>query len=569
MNNPQNFRQIKNYQIIRELSRHNEGIYINYLAQNNLNNQTVILTNLMMSPSVITTDKNITYQTILKLLQSLNHDGIPYHLDCFDSENEFYLVQEYPNTKPLISINQCTLEELKKIAISTLNILIYLQEQNSPFFHHQICPENLLIDHNFQVYLINFGFAQLGDINCPFYSIMNKSKGFIPPEAIRGRILTKNSDLYSLGVTLSCLITGTKSNKINSLIGQDGAFNLLGLISNKISLTWIEWLENIVAINPQHRYADAITAFNIIKNVNINRLPDVQFTPDLLDFKNNDYGEIITKIITIINPITDTDLDGKWEVLPSKYDVSIDNIHPWITFNPSEFQGNKINCKIIIDTNKLKAGKIYKRKLIIKANSSEQNHILPLKIEIASIKSKNLIYSSLIVLFVIALICGWLSGIMVSFTPDVINWLTLILGLLIGSIGGYGASFSKIDWFVKAVGSITSLIIIVGLIGLGTDLDLIIGFIAGLVVSCVAGMTIKFYFEKNCPKITTITLAVLTAILGITFGINFNFPNGNSLLLFLMLATGLPLLLMLLNPYWQYQKRLNHYHKKYKSLIQS
>ncbi len=558
---------MENYQIIRELSRHNEDIYINYLAQNNLNNQTVILTDLIIPPSLTTTDTNKDCQTILGLLQSLNHDGIPHHIDCVESENGFYLVQEYPDVKPLTLINQWTLEELKKIAISSLNILVYLQKQNPPIFHHQICPENLLIDSNFQVYLINFAFAQLSNLNCPFYSIMNKNKGFIPPEQKRGRILTKNSDLYSLGVTLSCLITGTKSYKVNSLIGQDGGFNLLGLISNKMSLTWIEWLENIVAINPQHRYPDAITALNIIENVDINRLPDVQFTPNLLDFKSNDYGDIITQTVTINNPITDTNLEGKWEVASSKYDVSIDNIHPWITFKPLEFKGNKINCKIIIDTNKLKTETIYKRKLIIKANSSEQNHILPLRIKTASIKSKNLIYSSLIVLFVIALICGWLSGIMVSFTPNLINWLTFILGLVIGSIGGYGASFSKIDWLVKAVGSTTSLIIIVGLIGLGTDLDLIIGFIEGLVVSCTAGMMIKFYLEKNCSRIITITLAFLTAILGITSGINLTLTSGNSLLLLLTIATGLPLVLILLNPYWQYQKQLKHYHQQRKSLI--
>ncbi|MBL1210387.1 protein kinase family protein [Geminocystis sp. GBBB08] len=570
MNNTQKLKSLENYKIINEISRHDEGIYINYLAENNLNSQTVILTNLIFPSSLTIGDINTDYQTILELLQSLNHQGIPHHLDYFKTEKGFCLIQEYPTAiKSLFSINQYTLEEIKKIAISTLNILVYLQTQSFPIFHHQIRPENLLIDSDFQVYLINFGFAQLGMINCPFYSIMNKSKGFIPPEEKRGRKLTKNSDVYSLGVTLSCLVTNTPSDKINSLIGQDGAFNLLGLISNQMSLTWIEWLENIVAINPQHRYPDATSALTIIDNIDINRLPDIKFTPNSLDLKSNDYGEIITQTIMISNLITDTNLEGKWEVAPSKYDVSVDNLHPWITFKPSQFKENKINCQITIDTNKLKAGKIYKRKLIIKANSSAQNHVLPLRIKTATIKSKNLIYSSLIVLFVIALIGGWLSGVMISFTPYLINWLTLIFGFLIGSIGGYGASFSKIDWFVKAVGSITSLIIIVGLMGLGTDVDLIMGFIVGFIVSCFAGMMIKFYREKNCPQITTIILALLTAILGITLGINFNFPNGNSLLLFLISTAGLPLLLILLNPYWQYQKRLNHYHQQQKYLIQS
>lgn len=560
---------MEKYQIIRELIRNDEDIYINYLAKNNLNNKTVILTDFIFPSSLITYNKTYDYQTILILLQSFSNDRIPNHLDCFETKNGFCLIQEYPITKPLSLSNQYTLEEIKKITISIVNILVYLQKQNLPIFHNQICPENLLIDSDLQVYLINFGFAQLPNINSPCFSIMNRSKGFIPPEEKRGKILTKNSDLYSLGVTLLCLITGTKSNKVNNLIAKNGGFNLLGLISNKMSLTWIHWLENIVAINPKDRYFDAITALNIIENIDIIRYPDVQFNPTVIDLKSNNYGEKIIQYVTINNPIIDTNLQGTWEVLSSKYDVPLNHHHPWITFNPSQFNSNKIDCEIIIDTNKLKMKKIYKRKLILKANSSTQNHILPLIIQTASIHSKNLISSSLIILFIIALICGWLSGIMVGFTPNLINWLTFILGFLIGNIGGYGASFSKINWFVKAVGSMTSLILIVGFMGLGTDLDLIIGFIAGLVVSCMAGMMIKFYLEKNCPKVITITLALLTIILAFSFGINFNFPNGNSFLLLLMLGTGLPLILILVNPYWQYQKQLNNYHKKYKSLIQS
>lgn len=255
-----------------------------------------------------------------------------------------------------------------------------------------------------------------------------------------------------------------------------------------------------MAINPQHRYDDAITALNIIENVDIIRFVDVKFTPNFIDFKSSNYEETIIESIVITNPIIETNLQGKWKVFPSKYDINLDNFHPWITFNPSTFEGNKINGEIIMDTSKLRMGQIYKRKLILETNSSTKDYILSLKIETGFIKAKNLIYPSLIVLFLIALITGKLSGVMVNFTPNLINWLTFILGLLMGSFGGYGASFSKIDWFVKAVGSVSSLIIIVGFMGLGTDVDLIVGFIIALVVTSMAGMMIKFYLEKIILK---------------------------------------------------------------------
>jgi len=108
-----------------------------------------------------------------------------------------------------------------------------------------------------------------------------------------------------------------------------------------------------------------------------------------------------------------------------------------------------------------------------------------------------------------------------------------------------------------------------GFVGLSTDLDLIIGFIASLIITCIAGMMIKFYGEKNCPKITTFILALLTAIFGISLGINFSFMNTNSFLLLLIISTGFPLILILINPYWQYQKQLNNYRRQEKSLINS
>lgn len=61
-------------------------------------------------------------------MKSLNHHSIPKHIDCFDTKNSFCLIQEYPSLKPLTLDNEYTLEEIKKITISILNIITYLQQ---------------------------------------------------------------------------------------------------------------------------------------------------------------------------------------------------------------------------------------------------------------------------------------------------------------------------------------------------------------------------------------------------------------------------------------------------------
>ncbi len=568
MNNPQSSNEFDKYQVICELGRHPEDIYINYLAEDNSTKEVVILTKFSQFQSK-TKQENIDYQALLVLLQSLEHEGIPPYLDCFESNDDFYLVQKYPETKPLSIIKKWTLAQIKEITISILDIFTYLQEQHPAISHNQICPSNLLIDSNFQVYLINFGFAQIANYDLPFYDAMNRNKGFIAPEKKRGKTLTKNSDLYSLGVTLLCLIKEKEANKISKLVGIDGGFNVQGLMSNQMNLTWIKWLENLVAINPQHRYEDAITALNFIQNIEIIRYPEVNFIPDYLELKSQNYGETLIQNITITNPITDTILEGQWEIVPSTYDTSINGLNSWIDISPLEFSSNKINCEIRINTSKLKVGKVYQRQLIIKANTFQENHFLPLRIKTSPIKMKNLIYTSLIMLLCTALVCGWLSGKMVGFTPSITNWLALASGLKIGSFGGYGASFAKINLFVKSVAIMTSITVLGSFLGLGVDVDLIMGFIAGLVVSCTAGIVIKFYVEKNCPRKMAIAIACLTSILGISLGIDLSLSMGNSLLLWLILISGLPLIFLLVKPYWQYQKLLTSYNQQQRFLINS
>jgi len=91
--------------------------------------------------------------------------------------------------------------------------------------------------------------------------------GFMPPEQILGKSLTNASDLYSLGATLICLLTQTRSSKIGNLIDDSFHFKIHQLVP-ELNLHWIDWLENMVATSQAKRFPDAATALNRLKAIN-------------------------------------------------------------------------------------------------------------------------------------------------------------------------------------------------------------------------------------------------------------------------------------------------------------
>jgi mRNA-degrading endonuclease toxin of MazEF toxin-antitoxin module len=322
--------------------------------------------------------------------------------------------------------------------------------------------------------------------------------------------------------------------------------------------------------NPKQRYANAITALAALQPINVNRLPEVKFTPNRLELTANKFGEILTQTVTVTNPITDTLLVGNWDVATSSSDPRRNGgDRPWITFQPAKITGNKVVCQIAVDTRRLMADKTYERQILLTANSYQKTHALTIKVQTAAIKTQKMLYVSLASLFAIALIGGWLGAVVVGITPELMNWVILILGLAIGSVGGGGAAFSKIDLLQKTIGLIVFLSIGVGLLGMGSDLDIILGFLVGLVVAAVTGTVVKHHIENKFSMQSATMVSILTAGLGISAGIDLTLKTQNLFMVLVVLGTGLPLAKIILSPYWEYQKLLRNYRKSERSLIKN
>ena len=367
------------YQITRELGYNSLGGRVTYLATEINTQKPVVIKQFQFAQLGASWTEYEAYEQEIKVLQKLAHPGIPRYLDAFGTDSGFCMVQEYKNAECAIA-RTFSPPDIKQIAIATLEILVYLQSQKPRVIHRDIKPENLLIDEDLNVYLVDFGFARLGGGNIAASSIVKGTMGFMPPEQMFNRKLTKASDIYGLGATLICLLTGTKSVDVGNLIDDNYSIHFRHLVP-PLQQGWMNWLDKMVAPRLQDRYKSAADALAVLESLDVSSLPKVRSNRDMLEFAATEYGETITQTIEISNPIPDTILSGRWEVAPHPNDrPHTPYDHSWISFEPEAFESNNIQCKIAVDTSQLLASKTYNRQIILRANSEPETHTIELQV---------------------------------------------------------------------------------------------------------------------------------------------------------------------------------------------
>jgi serine/threonine protein kinase len=267
------------YRVQTELGRNREGGRISYLAQRiDCEDKLVVIKQFRF----VQTDANWqgfkAYEREIQFLRELDHPRIPRYLDSFETSDGFCMVQEYKTAPTLSDRRTFKPIEIKKIALSVLEILVDLQSRIPPIFHRDIKPENILVDDEHQAYLIDFGLARIDRQEMAVSSMIGGTPGFMAPEELFNRPLTKASDLYSLGATIVCLITNTRSVDINHLLDDNYHLKFSHLVTG-VNPLFIKWLQKMVASNPRDRFPDAKAALQKLASIDIENIHDLN--PDL------------------------------------------------------------------------------------------------------------------------------------------------------------------------------------------------------------------------------------------------------------------------------------------------
>jgi serine/threonine-protein kinase len=153
------------------------------------------------------------------ILRSLNHPGIVRVFDSYAEveSGRYFLVMDYvpgKNLETIVNTNGALSSELAvRIAIQCCDVLEYLHTSDPPIIYRDLKPSNLMLRPDGRIVFIDFGIAR---------SFMPKdvatrvvTAGYSPPEQYFGKPETR-SDLYSLGATISHLVTGSRPKPLTT-----------------------------------------------------------------------------------------------------------------------------------------------------------------------------------------------------------------------------------------------------------------------------------------------------------------------------------------------------------------
>ena len=158
------------------------------------------------------------------ILASLEHPNIARLYDAgIDTSGCPYLAMEYVQGQPLTDwcdAQSLGLSDRLKLFLQVLEAVRFAHEKQ--VIHRDLKPSNILVTQSAQVRLLDFGVAKLleGDDadKTSLTSIYGRAltPDYASPELLRGDLVDARSDIYSLGVLLYELLTGTRPYRLKS-----------------------------------------------------------------------------------------------------------------------------------------------------------------------------------------------------------------------------------------------------------------------------------------------------------------------------------------------------------------
>lgn len=592
------------FRVVRELGHNRAGGRVTYLAVpipplmlKGTLKEPVVIKQFQFAQSEAHWSDYEAIEREIQVLRGLNHPGIPQYLGSFQTATGFCLVQDYKKAASLAVRGSFDPDEIKQIAVSLLNILVYLQNRIPPISHRDIKPENILVDDELNVYLVDFGFAHIGGSEIAMSSVAKGTIGFIAPELLFNQQVSEASDLYGLGATLICLLTGIASTDISQLIDEDYRINFKHLVP-RLSLRWIEWLQRMVELKPKDRFLDAETALEGLNPIYVIRVPEVNLNVSCLQFTAKKLGGKITKKVILTNSVPDTVLESRWQIAPHLSDPPhTPDFHEWIYLEQTHFVSNQVLCKITVDTRKLMANKLYEREILIHSNSHPETQSLTLKVKTAPvpIPAKKLPYFSVGLLIFFAAAATWVETMawdgIVSHSGTVGMAIAIFISVLVALLGlvaaitsgwisqGMAKVRSRFGVKVKAFDTVAS-VFFAGVAAIfaarfgaqfrATDMAIAafaavdaVVFMAAFEGEGVAQACVQRGFSQGLA----FGVSVLSAALGISLGIALKLGVVNGMVLGAILGTGFPLATLILYPPLDRAKRIARYRKFEQNLI--
>ena len=145
-------------------------------------------------------------------VSNLSHPNIVEVYDVGEEDGEYYIVMEYIDGKTLKQLlkkrEYLTLTEVIDIMTQLTDGIAHAHE--SYIIHRDIKPQNIMIEDDGRIKITDFGIAMA--LNATQLTQTNSVMGsvhYLPPEQASGKGATVKSDIYSMGILMYELLTGT------------------------------------------------------------------------------------------------------------------------------------------------------------------------------------------------------------------------------------------------------------------------------------------------------------------------------------------------------------------------
>lgn len=212
--------KIGRYRIIRELGRGGMGVV--YLGHDPFIDRQVAIKITLANP---TKDSSILerYQQLFfneaRAAGKLTHPHIVSVHDAMWEQDTGYLIMEYVEGATLKKY--CSKEALLpldnviKFIFQSAKALDYAHQNG--VIHRDIKPSNIMVSPTGEAKITDFGIAQVeGFADLPESGSFTGSVYYTSPEQLRNEPLTPQTDIFSLGVVMYELLTGTKPFKADN-----------------------------------------------------------------------------------------------------------------------------------------------------------------------------------------------------------------------------------------------------------------------------------------------------------------------------------------------------------------
>lgn len=260
-------------------------------------------------------------------VSNLSHPNIVEVYDVGEEDGNYYIVMEYIDGKTLKQLLQkrgaLTLNEVIDIMTQLTDGLSHAHE--AYIIHRDIKPQNIMIEDNGLIKITDFGIAMA--LNSTQLTQTNSVMGsvhYLPPEQANGKGSTIKSDIYSLGILMYELLTGSVPFK-----GDTAVEIALKHMKEKVpsirkqNPTIPQSVENIVlkatAKNPKNRYDSVKDMYKDLQTAlqrdNEKRL--------VYEYPENDLEE--TKVIPQVTKEQKSQIDKPIEKKETEEDTSVLN----------------------------------------------------------------------------------------------------------------------------------------------------------------------------------------------------------------------------------------------------